>query len=553
MKITFRKLFVVVPLLVFSQLSQAQNTFPASGSVGIGTTAPTASSLLEIKSTTKGVLLPRMTKVQRDLIVGPVNGLLIYQTDSQKGFYYYNGTIWKPVTDNSVTGLSNNIFIGSTAGTSNTTGIRNIGFGRGALNGNTDRIENIAIGDSSQFVTGIGSIGNQAYYNSSVGSKSLRFNTTGARNASLGAYSSYYNITGNDNVAIGYFASYENKYANFCTAVGTSALQANQSTYNTGVGASAGSVVTFSSECAFFGYDADQSGAGPYINATAIGASSRISGDAQVRIGNSAVSSIGGFANFTNVSDGRFKKEIKQNVPGLDFINKLKPVTYNLDVRGLRTFLHEDQTGEANTTDEPGYKARIEKGIVAKEKILYSGFVAQEVEQAAKESGYDFSGVDKPQNEDGLYGLRYAEFTVPLVKAVQELSSADQKKEERINKLEKENAELLATVKQMQACLQQLCENNLKTELAPADPSSPQLHISPNPASGIVKITLGDADSKQSYLLKVIDISGKIIQSSTLNGNSTFEFNTSVLSKGSYMVQLFNQNELIQTEKLIIQ
>jgi hypothetical protein len=55
-----------------------------------------------------------------------------------------------------------------------------------------------------------------------------------------------------------------------------------------------------------------------------------------------------------------------------------------------------------------------------KEKILYTGFIAQEVEKTARELGYDFSGVDKPQNEHSLYGLRYAEFVVPLVKAMQE-------------------------------------------------------------------------------------------------------------------------------------
>jgi len=50
----------------------------------------------------------------------------------------------------------------------------------------------------------------------------------------------------------------------------------------------------------------------------------------------------------------------------------------------------------------------------------YSGFLAQEVEKAAKESDYDFSGVHAPRNEHDLYSLTYAEFVVPLVKAVQE-------------------------------------------------------------------------------------------------------------------------------------
>ena len=52
--------------------------------------------------------------------------------------------------------------------------------------------------------------------------------------------------------------------------------------------------------------------------------------------------------------------------------------------------------------------------------MRFSGFLAQEVEKAAKEVGYDFSGVDKPQDANGMWALRYAEFTVPLVKAVQE-------------------------------------------------------------------------------------------------------------------------------------
>ena len=46
--------------------------------------------------------------------------------------------------------------------------------------------------------------------------------------------------------------------------------------------------------------------------------------------------------------------------------------------------------------------------------------MAQEVEAAASEAGFNFSGVVRPQNEHDTYGLRYAEFTVPLVKAVQE-------------------------------------------------------------------------------------------------------------------------------------
>ena len=59
--------------------------------------------------------------------------------------------------------------------------------------------------------------------------------------------------------------------------------------------------------------------------------------------------------------------------------------------------------------------ARKEKAL-----IRYTGFIAQEVDSAAKAVGYDFSGVDKVTDSDRMLGLRYAEFVVPLVKAVQE-------------------------------------------------------------------------------------------------------------------------------------
>lgn len=67
--------------------------------VGIGTTNPEESSALDITSTNSGILIPRMTKVQRDDIAGPsgvpATGLMIFQTDNTPGFYYYKG-IWKP-------------------------------------------------------------------------------------------------------------------------------------------------------------------------------------------------------------------------------------------------------------------------------------------------------------------------------------------------------------------------------------------------------------------------------------------------------------------------
>eukprot|EP01041_Mallomonas_annulata_P000225 gene225-410_t len=62
-----------------------------------GTTA-SASAMLDVKSTTKGMLVPRMTAVQKNAISSPATGLIVYQTDSTAGFFYYNGSAWQPIS-----------------------------------------------------------------------------------------------------------------------------------------------------------------------------------------------------------------------------------------------------------------------------------------------------------------------------------------------------------------------------------------------------------------------------------------------------------------------
>lgn len=63
--------------------------------VGINTTTPDSSSILDITSTEKGVLIPRMTAIERISISTPIaEGLLVYQTDDVEGFYFYDGSSW---------------------------------------------------------------------------------------------------------------------------------------------------------------------------------------------------------------------------------------------------------------------------------------------------------------------------------------------------------------------------------------------------------------------------------------------------------------------------
>ena len=97
-----------VLLLSQTKLSAQTNIFPASGSAGVGTTTPVSSAVIELQSTTQGLLAPRMTKAQRDAIVAPATGLLIFQTNSQPGFYYYSGAAWTAMSAKGAnTSLSN--------------------------------------------------------------------------------------------------------------------------------------------------------------------------------------------------------------------------------------------------------------------------------------------------------------------------------------------------------------------------------------------------------------------------------------------------------------
>jgi hypothetical protein len=70
------------------------NTFYSSGQIGIGTSNPNAAAIIEIASTTQGVLFPRMTKVQRDAILNPPIGLILFVTDDNEGLYIYKTSGW---------------------------------------------------------------------------------------------------------------------------------------------------------------------------------------------------------------------------------------------------------------------------------------------------------------------------------------------------------------------------------------------------------------------------------------------------------------------------
>lgn len=178
-----KKTIIILSSFVLTQALHTQN-------VGINTdgSAPHASAMLDVKSTTSGLLIPRMTQAQKLAITSPATGLLIYQTDGTQGFWYFDGPMWVHLaagtagwqllgnagtvdgtnflgtTDNvplnfrvnnqkagRIDHLLSNIFLGYQAGNSNTTGNLNTATGNAALYSNTTGSRNTASGSSAMY------------------------------------------------------------------------------------------------------------------------------------------------------------------------------------------------------------------------------------------------------------------------------------------------------------------------------------------------------------------------------------------------------------------
>ncbi len=268
-------------------------------------------------------------------------------------------------------------------------------------------------------------------------------NTTGY-NSSTTFYSS-------SNIAIGDYAMSDLLGGkNLNIAIGTSALQYHQGAGSIGIGwltgftsgtHFTGDYVTMVGSQA--GYLTPTSGSNnTYLGYQAKPSSSTVSNE--IVLGNTSISSLRCQVSLTTVSDARVKDNVQENVKGLDFIMKLKPVTYTYNRMAENKLISGDNF--VDTADWTG------KNDI--EKIRFSGFLAQEVEKAAKSVGYEFSGVDKPQDGKSLMGLRYSEFVVPLVKAMQEQQNEIEIHKSKINQLEeliqKQNAINLELLKRLE-------------------------------------------------------------------------------------------------------
>ena len=477
---------------------------------------------------------------------------LYYNKDASQ-----NVACGKEALYNNISGF-NNIAIGATALYLNTSGGRNIAIGQRTLFSNISGYNNIASGFDALYSNKEGSnniaYGYDALYsnisgseNIAIGSSSLYFNTTGSNNVASGNYALYDNSTGSLNVGIGVNALGVNNAGSQNTAVGYHALWYNGDSWNnTAIGYKAGYPKYNGWNNTFIGAEASATYDNTY-NSIAIGNAAYVTASNQVRIGNNVTSSIGGYTNWTNISDGRVKKNIKENVPGLAFINKLKPITYNLNLEAADNIIQPparmNKEGKVAAPTQFDLATRM-----AKEQVVYTGFVAQDVEKAAKELNYNFSGVDAAKDDKDLYGLRYAEFVVPLVKAVQELSTQN-------DELKQNNASLQQEIDKLKAMVQSIAKSTGINDVNSIILSGASLEQnSPNPfnQSTIIRYTLPAKFTLAQIL--ITDQSGKLLKQITISpaGKGMINVQAGSLTAGIYNYSLVTDGHLIDTKRMIL-
>jgi trimeric autotransporter adhesin len=351
----------------------------------------------------------------------------------------------------------NNLGIGAFSLFSNTNGNFNLSNGYSALYTNSIGSFNIATGYLSLY-SNIASYNNaygvESNYkntsgsnNNSYGYRALYWNLSGSYNTAIGNKSLYYNSLGSENIAIGESSLYNNYSGVANTAIGFNSLyNLLSSSRNTAIGAYTGNSVSnignFNTLVGAYTVIATTK-----INSSAIGDGAAIAIDNKVRLGDGGVSVIEGQVAYSSPSDARFKSNIQENVPGLDFIKSLKPVTYKFDTKKYTEHILQE------LPDSIRMKTMEGKDYTTSSNIIHTGFLAQDIELLCKKMNYDFDGIHIPENKSDNYSVAYTQFIMPLVKGMQEQQVVIEKQNTTIETLKNQNETLEKRLKAIEDLL----------------------------------------------------------------------------------------------------
>jgi hypothetical protein len=428
-------------------------------------------------------------------------------------------------------GTDNSAF-GQGALYNNSNGNYNTAIGKGSLETNSVGDENTAIGYKALFTNYAGdqgvAIGYGALYSDTyggsvaVGYKALYYANTAivGRNVAIGHYALFNTTTAGKNVGVGNGVLYNNMLGGSNTAMGDNALVANTSgSSNSAFGQGALNINTTGSSNSAFG-----AAAGPQVanlsNTTTLGLAAYAHTSNYVRVGNAFVTNIEGYANFVNISDVRFKKEIKEEIPGLSFVTQLRPVSYILDRPAIARF-----SGMPDSL--------IQRHTYSPER--QTGFIAQEVEEIIKKGSFVFDGVRVPQHEKENYGIRYSQFVVPLVKAVQELNAKVEEQQKTINAL--------------------LIKDDSSSRTESNSQGAILYDTSPNPFLNDTEIKMKLPETAHQANLIVYNLEGHQLKSFLVNsrGETSIKISSHDLpGAGMYLYALIVDGKVIDTKRMIL-
>ena len=244
MKNLLRSLSVILSFTV------AVSSFAQKDNVGIGTSKPDQSAVLDLSSSNKGLLMPRMSLQQKTTIQSPAVGLVVYQTDFLSGFYYYDGKDWKSMSSvgqNSIAGTDGDWTIGGNGASPSAATVADV---IGTLTNNpiafkvngtkSGYIDNSAreqffLGYNSGSASYLPSMGT-GFWNLGIGTSSLYTNTNGNYNTGIGAQTLRF-ATGDGNTAVGALSLFNLRSGIYNMALGSGSLRdAVSSAANTAVG-----------------------------------------------------------------------------------------------------------------------------------------------------------------------------------------------------------------------------------------------------------------------------------------------------------------------------
>jgi hypothetical protein len=427
--------------------------------VGIGTTTPDGSAKLDVNSTDKGFLPPRLTTAQRDQINLPAVGLMIYNTTLSAIQFHTGGNAWVTASSSLFDTSSLNLTTRFDTKLNKTDTSNMLFFYRIGLNNKLNSIDTTKMLET--YITEFDTSNMLLFYRTGLNNKLNSIDTTkmletylrktdtaslsyriteklytsdaagsyvpytgATRAVNLGAYdltvngltigkgasgistntaiglnALYSNTTGSNNTANGSSALYKNTTGSNNTANGSFALDSIiEGSNNTAIGRKAGRNLLIGSNNTMIGYDAAPS-------------ASEVNNE--ITLGNSSITTLRAQATtITALSDRRDKTDIIPIGEGLEFLKKLNPVSFTW-----------------NTRDK------------AKVGIKSAGFIAQELLALQKQSNIGDNLDLVSENNPEKLEARYGNLLPIIVKAIQE-ESAEKDKEikalkERINALEK--------------------------------------------------------------------------------------------------------------------